>query len=69
MSGVCLQQDVLYDLLDCYEHLELYAYLKNVPRNQINAKVKKYSQKKFFSQFFLSFYQKDFRNFEQSWFD
>nr|APD26541.1 ATP-binding cassette transporter subfamily A member 5 X1 protein [Brachionus koreanus] len=39
MSGVCLQQDVLYDLLDCYEHLELYAYLKNVPRNQINDKI------------------------------
>nr|APD26543.1 ATP-binding cassette transporter subfamily A member 5 X2 protein [Brachionus koreanus] len=39
MSGVCLQQDVLYDLLDCYEHLELYAYLKNMPRNQIKEKI------------------------------
>nr|QNH67926.1 ATP-binding cassette transporter subfamily A member 5 X3 [Brachionus plicatilis] len=39
MSGVCLQQDVLYDLLDCYEHLELYAYLKNVPRKQIKDKI------------------------------
>nr|QNH67864.1 ATP-binding cassette transporter subfamily A member 5 [Brachionus rotundiformis] len=39
MSGVCLQQDVLYDLLDCFEHLELYAYLKNVPKNQIKDKI------------------------------
>ncbi|RNA41260.1 ATP-binding cassette sub-family A member 5-like isoform X1 [Brachionus plicatilis] len=39
MSGVCPQQNVLYDLLDCYEHLELYAYLKNVPRNQIKDKI------------------------------
>ena len=34
-----MQQDILYDLLDCYEHLELYAILKNVPNCQINKKV------------------------------
>lgn len=39
MSGVCLQQDVLYDLLDCTEHLELYAYLKEIPKDQIKPKV------------------------------
>lgn len=42
MSGVCPQHDVLYDNLNSVEHLEIYASLKNVPRNQIDSQVSKY---------------------------
>lgn len=37
--GICSQQDVLYDLLSCYEHLELYAMLKGVKRTDLNKKI------------------------------
>lgn len=39
MTGVCSQQDRLYDLLTCYEHVELYARLKSVPKSMIKTKV------------------------------
>ena len=40
MSGVCPQHDVLYDNLNCIEHLEVYASLKNVPRQSLDNEVK-----------------------------
>ena len=39
MTGYCPQQDSLYDLLTCYEHLELYAILKGIPKKIIQTKV------------------------------
>lgn len=41
ISGICPQQDVLYDYLNPIEHLELYAKLKGIPRKQIKSKVQK----------------------------
>lgn len=35
-------KDVLYDLLNCYEHLELYAKLKGIPSDEIKNKVRFY---------------------------
>jgi len=37
--GICPQQNVLYDLLTCYEHLELYAMLKGIKKKEIKHKV------------------------------
>ena len=39
MNGICPQEDVLYDLLDCYEHLELYAMLKGLCTKSLEIKV------------------------------
>ena len=39
MTGVCPQHDVLYDLLNCKEHLELFAMLKGVSSDAIPGKV------------------------------
>jgi ATP-binding cassette, subfamily A (ABC1), member 5 len=45
MSGICPQHDVLYDLLNCVEHLELYASLKGVPKNLIKQKTNELLEK------------------------
>ncbi len=37
--GICPQEDILYDLLNCEEHLELYAKLKGVASKEIMFKV------------------------------
>jgi ATP-binding cassette, subfamily A (ABC1), member 5 len=39
ICGICPQHDILYDLLTCYDHLELYAMLKGIPPKEIKAKV------------------------------
>ena len=39
ISGICPQQDVLYDLLNCDDHLELYAKLKGIPNKDIPSKI------------------------------
>jgi ABC-type multidrug transport system ATPase subunit len=39
LCGICPQHDILYDLLTCYDHLELYAMLKGIPPKEIKAKV------------------------------
>ena len=40
MSGVCPQHDVLYDDLDSFQHLEVFASLKNIPRANLKHEVK-----------------------------
>jgi len=37
--GICTQSDVLYDLLTCYEHLELYARLKGLQISDTKLKI------------------------------
>lgn len=39
--GVCTQYDCLYDLITCYEHLELYAMLKGIHRTDLKTKINK----------------------------
>jgi ATP-binding cassette, subfamily A (ABC1), member 5 len=39
MCGVCPQQDIIYDLLNPYEHLEFYAYIKGVNRQDMRDKI------------------------------
>jgi hypothetical protein len=39
MNGICPQEDVLYDLLNSYEHLELYAMLKGLSTKTQEIKV------------------------------
>ena len=39
MCGICPQQDILYDLLNCIEHLQLYARLKGIDSKEISEKV------------------------------
>ncbi len=39
ITGLCPQQDRLYDLLTCSEHLELYARLKDVAGGEITRRV------------------------------
>ena len=34
IMGVCPQQNVLYNELTVYEHMQLYAKIKNIPRRQ-----------------------------------
>ncbi len=36
---IFITQDILYDDLNCYEHLELYASLKGISKVVKNAKV------------------------------
>ena len=40
MSGVCPQHDVLYDDLNCIEHLEVFANLKNVKHEKLKNEVR-----------------------------
>ncbi len=37
--GVCSQENVLYDILNCYEHLELYFILKGLLDKHMESKV------------------------------
>jgi ATP-binding cassette, subfamily A (ABC1), member 3 len=39
--GVCPQHDILYPNLTAKEHLELYASLKGVPRDMVEAAIEK----------------------------
>jgi len=39
ITGVCPQQDCLYDFLTCSEHIELYARLKGVAGHKVKNKV------------------------------
>lgn len=39
MCGICPQQDILYDELTCFEHLELYSSIKGIQKDQIKNKV------------------------------
>jgi ABC-type multidrug transport system ATPase subunit len=39
MSGVCPQHDAIYDDLNCIEHLELFANLKNVDPIKLKTEV------------------------------
>ncbi|XP_014224369.1 ATP-binding cassette sub-family A member 5-like isoform X2 [Trichogramma pretiosum] len=41
MTGVCPQHDILFDLLTPREHLEFFAAVRGIPRNQIEHEVKK----------------------------
>lgn len=45
--------DVLYDLLNCTEHLELYAKLKDIPKNEIKSKVNSLKNNQILSNFFI----------------
>nr|QUF59433.1 ATP-binding cassette transporter Abca5 [Brachionus angularis] len=45
LSGICPQQNVLYDSLNCVEHLELFAYLKGIPRKEIKSKTEELLRK------------------------
>lgn len=40
MTGYCPEQDRLYDQLSCFEHLEIFARIKEIPSNQIEMKIK-----------------------------
>ena len=42
--GVCSQQDVLFDRLTVREHLVLYANLKGVPKDELEAEVSRYEE-------------------------
>lgn len=43
MMGICPQHDVIIDRVTVREHLHLYAQLKGVPDNEIEAKVRRQS--------------------------
>jgi ABC-type multidrug transport system ATPase subunit len=39
LSGICPQQNILFEKLTVYEHLEVYAHFKSVSKGEINNKV------------------------------
>lgn len=45
ITGYCPEQDRLYEQLNCYEHLEIFARIKEIPSREIEMKIKSMLQK------------------------